>query len=53
MSMMIQKFIVRTVLVCAAFVPIAVGINHTENPCTGQQVGAGGMCVTVQIGGAA
>ncbi|WBB73215.1 hypothetical protein O7602_26605 [Micromonospora sp. WMMD1128] len=53
MSMMIQKFVVRTVLVCAAFLPVAVGVNHHDHPCTGASVGAAGMCVPTQIGGAA
>ncbi|MDG4798992.1 hypothetical protein [Micromonospora sp. WMMD980] len=54
MSMMIDRLVKRTVLVCAVLATLAFGVNHHDHPCTGQQVGAGGMCVsTAWTGGAA
>ncbi|MEW2474591.1 hypothetical protein AB0875_12450 [Micromonospora gifhornensis] len=49
----VDKLVKRTVLVCAALAGLAFMHNHINEPCTSAQVGAGGMCVTVQIGGAA
>lgn len=50
MSMMIDRLVKRTVLVCAALAAMAFMSNHQAHPCTDHQVGAGGMCVTTQIG---
>lgn len=52
MSMMIQRAVVRTVLVCAALAGLAAMHNHVTQPCQPTEVGAAGMCVTTQIGGA-
>lgn len=49
----VNRLVKRTVLVCAALAAMAFYANHTTQPCDATQVGAGGMCVTVQIGGAA
>jgi hypothetical protein len=48
----IDRWVKGTVLVAAALTAFAVHHNHTTKPCGGHQVGAGGMCVTVQYGGA-
>ncbi|MEU5549184.1 hypothetical protein ABZ738_05395 [Micromonospora sp. NPDC047793] len=53
MSMMIDRLVKRTVLVAACLAAMAFYANHTTQPCTGHQVGAAGMCVSTQIGGAA
>lgn len=45
----IDRFVKRTVLLCAVAAAFAVGYNHTTQPC---EIGAAGMCVTVQAGGA-
>ncbi|MDG9673042.1 hypothetical protein [Micromonospora sp. DH14] len=42
-----DRLVARTVLVCAALAGLAFAYNHTTQPCTGDRVGAGGMCVTV------
>ncbi|MEU8327136.1 hypothetical protein [Micromonospora sp. NPDC048839] len=42
-----DRLVARTVLVCAALAGLAFAHNHTTQPCTADQVGAGGMCVTV------
>ncbi|MEU4772986.1 hypothetical protein [Micromonospora sp. NPDC023644] len=47
----VDKLVKRTVLVCAALAAMAFMSNHQSEPCTGQQVGAGGMCVSTQVGG--
>lgn len=47
----VDRLVKRTVLVCAALAAMAFMANHHDQPCTGGQVGAGGMCVTAQIGG--
>jgi hypothetical protein len=50
MAAWINRLVVRTVLVCTALAGLAFMANHHEHPCTGEQVGAGGMCVTTTIG---
>lgn len=51
MSMMIDRFVKRTILLCAVAAAFAVGYNHSTQPC---DIGAAGMCVTAaQAGGAA
>lgn len=48
----VDRLVARTVLVCAALAVCAFMVNHTTKPCATDQVGAGGMCVTVSAGGA-
>ena len=51
--MPVPRWISRTLLVGAAFMAFAIGVNHHDNPCTDAQVGAAGMCITTaQAGGA-
>jgi len=50
--MPVPRWISRPLLVGAAFMAFAIGVNHHDNPCTDAQVGAAGMCVAVQAGGA-
>ncbi|GLZ62896.1 hypothetical protein [Micromonospora sp. NBRC 107095] len=46
----IDRFVKRTVLLCAVAAAFALGYNHTHEPC---DIGAAGMCVTTaQAGGA-
>ncbi|MGN9802086.1 hypothetical protein [Micromonospora sp. L32] len=49
--MAVPRWISRSLLVAAAMAAMAFGVNHTEQPCTGHQVGAAGMCVSTQVGG--
>lgn len=49
----VDKLVKRTVLVCAALAAMAFMVNHQQQPCDAHQFGAGGMCVTAPIGGAA
>ena len=51
LSRRIDRLVARTVLVCAALAAFAFMHNHVTQPCTGAQVGAGGMCVSVPAGG--
>ncbi|XTZ17029.1 hypothetical protein ACQSSU_06530 [Micromonospora echinospora] len=53
MTIMLDRWVKRTVLVCAVFAGLALGQNHTDYPCGPTEVGAAGMCVTTQIGGVA
>lgn len=48
---MVDRLVARTVLMCAALAVLAAGYNHTTQPCTGDQVGAGGMCVSTSWAG--
>jgi hypothetical protein len=50
MAAAINRLVVRTVLVLTAAAGLAFMHNHHAHPCTGGQVGAGGMCVTTTIG---
>lgn len=51
MAARIDRWVKGTVLVAAALAVMAFGHNHTTQPCHADQLGAGGMCVTVQTGG--
>ncbi|GLY21714.1 hypothetical protein [Micromonospora sp. NBRC 101691] len=51
--MPVPRWIARTLLIGAALAGLALGQNHTDYPCGTHQVGAAGMCVTTQYGGAA
>ncbi|WDZ87166.1 hypothetical protein [Micromonospora cathayae] len=50
---LVDRWVKGTVLVAAALAAVAFHHNHVTQPCAATQVGAGGMCVTVQHGGAA
>lgn len=50
--MAVPRWISRTLLVAAALAGMAFMSNHQQHPCVGHEVGAGGMCVSTQIGGA-
>jgi hypothetical protein len=49
----INRLVYGTVLIAAALAAFAVHHNHVTYPCGAHQVGAAGMCVTTQYGGAA
>ncbi|MGW4467457.1 hypothetical protein [Micromonospora sp. NPDC004704] len=38
----LDRFVARTVLVCAGLAVLAFGVNHVQHPC---EVGMGGLCV--------
>lgn len=52
MARIVNRLVARTVLVCAALAALAAMQNHHDNPCTGNQVGAVGMCVSTTWAGA-
>ncbi|WFE46296.1 hypothetical protein [Verrucosispora sp. WMMD1129] len=52
MAAAINRWVVRTVLVCTALAGLAAYHNHTTQPC-GDKVGAGGMCVSTTWAGGA
>ncbi|MET8265920.1 hypothetical protein ABZU92_18230 [Micromonospora arida] len=43
------RWMTRALLVGAALMAFAVGYNHHDKPC---DIGAAGMCITAQAGGA-
>jgi hypothetical protein len=43
----IDRLVYRTVAVCAVLAVLAFHHNHTTQPCTADEVGAGGMCVSI------
>lgn len=47
----VNRAVYRIVAVAAVGAAFAFMSNHQEQPCTGHQVGAGGMCVSTQAGG--
>lgn len=53
MAARINRLVVRTVLVCTALAGLAAMQNHHDKPCTGEQVGAAGMCVSTTWAGGA
>ncbi|MFV2102796.1 hypothetical protein [Micromonospora sp. LOL_024] len=53
MAGFINRLVARTVLVCAALAALAAMQNHHNEPCTGEQVGAAGMCVSTTWAGGA
>lgn len=53
MARRIDRFVIRGVLVLTALAGLAAFHNHKTHPCTGEQVGAGGMCVSTSWTGGA
>lgn len=51
MTSLINRIVVKTVLVCGVLAVLAFAHNHQSKPCTDAQVGAGGMCVTISASG--
>lgn len=49
---LVDRWVKGTVLAAAALAAFAVHHNHVTQPCGSHQVGAAGMCVTVQWGAA-
>ncbi|WKU08025.1 hypothetical protein [Micromonospora sp. HUAS LYJ1] len=44
----IDRWVYRTVAVCALLAGLAAYTNHTTHPCS-PNVGAGGMCVPISL----
>lgn len=45
----IDRWVYRTVAVCALLAGLAAYTNHTTRPCSPTEVGAGGMCVSTSL----
>jgi hypothetical protein len=50
MAAAINRLVYKTVFACGVLAALAFAHNHHAHPCTGHQIGAGGMCVTTTIG---
>ena len=53
MAARVNRWVARTVLVCAALAGLAAYHNHVTQPCTATEVGAVGMCVSTTWAGGA
>ncbi|WP_320069586.1 hypothetical protein [Micromonospora sp. RTGN7] len=49
MGARINRWVYRVVGVCAVLAALAFHHNHTTRPCSADQVGAGGMCVSTSL----
>ena len=49
MAARINRLVYRTVAVCAVLAGLAFHHNHTTQPCSADQFGAAGMCVSTSL----